>query len=107
MPELMLVVDAPVATDLEEYYAYLNREAGTAVAKKFLVAARATFEFLMRNPSAGAPKGVNNTSLQGIRQWRVKGFSAVLIFYLANDEVLRVVRVLHSARNIEAIFDDD
>ena len=92
---------------LEEYYDYLNREAGTAVAKRFLVAARATFEHLMRHPYTGAPKHFNNPSLQGIRQWRVKGFSAVLIFYLANDEVLRVVRVLHSARNIEALFDEN
>jgi toxin ParE1/3/4 len=42
--------------------------------------------------------------LNGLRFWRLPGFGNHLIFYLTNEQCIEIVRVLHGARNIDAIL---
>lgn len=44
-------------------------------------------------------------SLRGMRRSRVENFGDYLIFYRPVDRGIEVVRVIHGARDIEALFE--
>lgn len=52
-------------------------------------------------PEIGAPRQFKNPVLGGLRSWAVKGFEDILIFYVVQPDVLRVVRVLHGKRDLK------
>jgi toxin ParE1/3/4 len=74
-------------------------------AERFLDAARAAFSFLARMPGAGASRKYLNPTLKDLRMWPIKGFEKYLVFYRTIPGGLEIIRVLHAARDIEAIFD--
>ena len=37
--------------------------------------------------------------------WSVGGFEAVRVYYVVEDEVLRVIRILHGKRNVRRILE--
>jgi hypothetical protein len=37
--------------------------------------------------------------------WKVKGYENYLVFYAVSKDTIEVIRVLHSSRNIEELFD--
>ena len=76
-------------------------------AERFLVAAEETFQLLGRMPGIGKLCRFSNPQLSAIRQYPVKGFKNYLIFYRATDSEVEVLRVLHGARDLEAILDED
>ena len=82
---------------------YLLEEAFDA-ADQFIDAVDESIESLCRMPEMGAPKQFNNTILAGLRSWAVKGFEDMRIYYVVQDDVLRVVRVLHGKRDIHKIL---
>jgi toxin ParE1/3/4 len=43
--------------------------------------------------------------MAGVRLWRVRGFNSYLIVYRPTDTGIEVIRVLHAARDIEAILE--
>jgi len=55
----------------------------------------------------GKTREVRNPRLSGLRQWRVKGFESYLIFYRPIPEGIEVLRVLHGARDIDRILDEE
>jgi plasmid stabilization system protein ParE len=46
-------------------------------------------------------------SVSGLRSWPVKGFEAIRIFYVEGPGRVRVVRVLHSNRNVRRILEQE
>ena len=76
-------------------------------AERFLVTAEETFQLLGRMPGIGKLCRFSNPQLSGIRQYPIKGFKNYLIFYRATDSEVEVLRVLHGARDLEAILDED
>jgi toxin ParE1/3/4 len=57
-----------------------------------------------QTPKLGIPCRFDAPRIQDLRWWRVKRFDKHLIFYRPADQGIEVVRILHSARNLEAIF---
>jgi toxin ParE1/3/4 len=92
--------------DLAVNYAYIG-DRNLEVAHRFRVNAEATFAALARNPGMGAPYEVSNPRLAELRCFRVNRFKNYLIFYLPIDNGIEVIRVLHAARNIQAVFEED
>ena len=80
-----------------------NRQA----AIRFLNAAEATFKQLAKSPELGSLGEFQSPVLQGVRRWRVNRFTNYLIFYRQRPEGIEVIRVLHGARDIDAIFGDE
>ncbi|HMP83078.1 MAG TPA: type II toxin-antitoxin system RelE/ParE family toxin [Verrucomicrobiota bacterium] len=68
-------------------------------AKRFLIAAHDTFEFLARNPEIGRRRA--DLGFAEVRSWRVKGFRSHLIFYRKLPDCVQIWRVLHGARDLE------
>lgn len=79
-------------------------ETDRAVAERFLVAAHGAFEFLAQVPGDGAPREVRNPRLVGLRASPIRGFRNYLVFYRQTRTGIRIIRVLHEARNIDAIL---
>ncbi len=95
-----------VRVDLAGCFAYVG-DRNLDAARRFLLAAEATFQALARMPRIGAPYEVANPRLKGLRCARVRRFRNYLIFYLPIDGGIDVIRVLHAARDIGAIMEEE
>jgi len=58
-------------------------------------------------PLMGSAREYRNSEFSGIRMWRVKGFRQYLIFYRPIQDGIEIVRVIHSSRDIAALFGED
>lgn len=98
---------APLARiDLIACYAYIG-ERNPDAAHRFRLAAEDTFKVLALSPNIGEPYEVSNPRLQGLRCARVKRFRNYVIFYRPIASGIDVIRVLHAARNIRNILEED
>jgi toxin ParE1/3/4 len=93
--------------DLAEQYAWLAEQAGLETAEAFFRSFRESCQTLQTMPAMGKLRYTENPRLFGLRQWRIKSFEKYLIFYLSMEEMLMIVRILHSSRDIDGILEDD
>ncbi len=89
------------------YFAWLEAEAGTDTAERFMAAADHTFAKIASSPQIGPAIESHDARLLGVRKWRVDGFDNMLVFYSARQKSVLILRVLHSAQDWWAIFDLD
>jgi toxin ParE1/3/4 len=90
--------------DLAEHIDYIAQNSPQA-ARRFLFAAQQTFEQLSRMPGMGTRCEFRNPAAAGLRFWRVEGFRNHFVIYRPLESGIEVVRVLHAARDWEAIFE--
>lgn len=91
--------------DADEHFLYIakrNREA----AVRFFQALDASLERLAAMPELGQRQEFGRRELADLRVWQVQGFENCLIFYRPVERGIEVLRVLHAARDMAAIFDD-
>jgi toxin ParE1/3/4 len=91
--------------DLNEQAKFIQRDSPDA-AIRFLRAAEEAFDRLAAMPELGERQEFGRERLAGLRAWQVRGFENYLIFYRPIQRGIEIVRVLHAARDIAAIFDD-
>ena len=103
----MLVVHKTIRAveDLINCAEYIGRDSPRAAAR-FLKAAESTFELLARNPEIGITGELLAPKLIDLRRWRVKSFTKYLVFYRIAAGRIEIVRVVHGARDLEAMFSD-
>jgi toxin ParE1/3/4 len=70
------------------------------VAVRFVEAFKSSVELLSRMPEIGRARP--DLGAPETRSWRVKGFRKYLIFYEAFPDRVRLLRVLHGARDLQA-----
>ena len=93
--------------DVDEAADYYADHADLELGLRFLGAVQEAYNFICENPEAG-PHGHNlNRQLQGLRRWPVPGFENYLVFYRLVDDWVEIVRALHGARDIEALFEPE
>jgi toxin ParE1/3/4 len=102
-----IVVEQAAEADLFAAVAYYRREGSPATARRFVTAAEETFARLAQTPDIGRRYQTDHPQLQHLHIWRVRDFEPYLIFYHATDDTLFIVRVLHGARNIEHILEEN
>lgn len=95
-----------VIRDLIELATYIAED-NLDASDRFLAAAEATFNQLAKMPQIGKLYRFSNPTLAGIRQQAIKVFKKYLVFYRPTDLGIEVLRVIHSARDLEAILEDD
>ena len=76
-------------------------------AERFIDAVEEAFKLLASRPGIGSLRRFRNKTLEGIRMWPVKGFEKHLIFYRPRVKSIEIIRVLHGARDIDQIFEQD
>ncbi len=62
---------------------------------------------LVNHPRSGTLYDSGITRLDGLRRFPVSGFDKYLIFYLARDNGIDVIRVLPGARDIDSLFAEE
>ncbi len=93
--------------DINEETVYLADEAGAEIGIRFFDSAHATLRSLLEMPGMGKKIESADPKIPNIRQWPVSGFEKYLIFYQPSVDGIDVVRVLHGARDIRRIFEDE
>jgi toxin ParE1/3/4 len=81
--------------------------AGTHVLERFhrrLARSLSIYESL---PLAAQEYQPPNPQLPGLRFFHLRWFKSYAVFYQPTDDGIRVVRVLHTSRNVAAIFAPD
>jgi len=98
------IVRLKAARDLDQIAAYLATEGSDEVGRRFLTAVHDTFRLLAANPNLGWRPQVGRAKLKGVRSFRIGDFEKVLVFYRQLPKEIEILRVLHGARNIDAMF---
>lgn len=81
-------------------------QAGPEVASRFLAAVPETLSTLLTMPRMAPLVDSSDPRVSQIRRWPVRGFDHWLIYYRVTRTSLRVVRILHSARNRDELLRD-
>ena len=90
--------------DLADILAYLRNEASTQLAQQFLDAVVASVERLVEHPELGVRRSYRSPLLRNVRMFSLPKFSRYLLFYQSKDGVVYIIRLIHGARNLEALF---
>lgn len=89
--------------DIIETVNYLaDRDIGAAA--RFTRAVRTTEAMLADRPAMGSPRKFGGARLKGLRMHPVQGFKRWLIFYIERRGAIEILRVLHGARDLEALL---
>ena len=75
------------------------------IAIRFQDAVRRTVESLREHPFVGPRYGSSSPQLQNLRSWPVAGFEAIRIYYLLDEDAIRVIRILHGKRDVKRILE--
>jgi toxin ParE1/3/4 len=90
--------------DIRQQRDYLLEES-PAAAHRFVSAVNEAVEGLPAFPFSGAPQEHRGAAFEGIRAKAVPGFPAHYVFYRVTDETIEVLRILHTARDPEGLFE--
>jgi toxin ParE1/3/4 len=93
--------------DLDHEADYLVNEGGTEVGLSFLKAAEETFDLLAGQPGVGWRCRLKIQALISVRVFPVKRFERLLIFYRPAHDSIEILRILHSSRDLDALFDKE
>ena len=103
----MTIIKRPQAViDVIEQADYLSQVADPATADRFLEATETAFAELEQMPYIGSVYTTSQKNLAGLRQWHIKGFPRYIVFYLPTDIEIFIVRILHSSRDLDILFDE-
>ena len=89
--------------DLDLQADYLADEASLEIALRFLTAAHKTFSLLAAHPNMGWRPSLG-PAFHSVRAFPVADFKNILVLYRTREGVLEIVRVLHGARDLGALF---
>jgi toxin ParE1/3/4 len=93
------------AQDIDEAIAYYQREAGDAVAGRFIHALERTLNRISRTPHAGALRFAYDLDIPGLRHLGLARFPCA-VFYVATADEIDVWRVLHVRRDLAVAVTD-
>lgn len=77
------------------------------IAIRFREAARRTIHSLRQHPLVGPRCFSSNPQLQNFRSWPVTGFEAIRIYYLLDEDVVHIIRILHGKRDVRRILEHE
>ena len=90
--------------DIRAIVAYIATDNPDA-AERFVPALEQTYAQLEALPGMGSVRHFGRKDLQGVRMIPVTGFEHYLLFYTAAGKSIKVIRVLHAARDFRTIFE--
>jgi toxin ParE1/3/4 len=94
---------AAARRDLLDVFVYIGRKSAPS-ARRFLIQAESTFRRLAASPSIGTRYDPDSPALADLRYFPIARFPKYLVFYRPTADGIDVVRVVHGARDLEALF---
>ena len=89
--------------DVRDIVAFIAADNPDAAAR-FVPALEETYAQLEALPGMGSVRNFARTDLQGVRIIPVTGFEHYLLFYTALGTPVKVLRILHAARDFPTLF---
>lgn len=86
--------------DVRDQLSYLS-EFDVELVVKLTDALEGTLDHLSEFPESGKLRFYYHPRLKNIRQWPIKGFKKLLLFYQINSAAIAIIRVLHTSRDID------
>lgn len=83
---------------------FIAEQSGLDRSDKFLQAVKNSYRQLADMPGIGSLWDYGQPELKGMRRWHVTGFAKYLIFYSVSESEMKVLRVMHGARDIKTAF---
>ena len=93
--------------DLLQHYVYIGGNNLDAAERFLRAAVEEALDDLSNMPGMGRVREFRRPGLTGVRSWPVKGCENYLVFYRKIPDGIEVLRVLHGARDIDRIFDEE
>lgn len=91
-------------SDIDELAAYIARDS-LERALRFYGAVAATYKMVLEAPRRWPPYGLTHPRLSELRKRSVLGFPNHLVFYRIDADMVEMIRVLHGARDLPAVFE--
>lgn len=104
-----LIISEAAALSIVEQADYYEQAAELALAQRWEAAVDQAVHSLLTQPERGALCRFRSPALLGLRWILISGFPKHMVFYryLYEEQAILVVQVLHGARNLEIILDED
>lgn len=103
--KLRLFRERLAESDLLDQVDYIG-DNNPSAALRFIDAVESAFDRLSKMPEIGSVREFASSRLDGIRMWPLPDFPKYLIFYQVTEDSIRILRILHSARDIPTLFDE-
>ena len=100
---LKLHIRPRAAKDVDEIIDYFVLK-NTQTAQDFVSDLERCFTLLAENPQIGVQREYRSKALAGMHMFPLKNYSSCLVFYMADDRTIDIVRILHGRRDIERLF---
>lgn len=91
-------------SDIQEQADWYEQCSDYALSRRWENEITAALIRIEKNPRSCAKCGFSADELQGIRRMPIAGFPRHLIFYRAEKEKIKVLRVVHGARDLESLL---
>ena len=105
---MTILLSQSAAADVAAQFRYYETDEGLPeVAARFREAVYVSLAFLRDTPKAGALVPFRGRRFRNLRAWHVRGFKAFRIYYILETDLIRVLRILHSARNVRHILEEE
>ncbi len=92
--------------ELEEIADFLA-DRNEAAALRFGAAVEDSLRRIAETPGIGHPWTAGDTLLRGVRTWPLSGYESILIFYRPSPRGIEVMRIVHGARSLPAILEEE
>ena len=102
-----ILVRPVAARDLDQYTVYIAENSSVRAALRFHAAVRQTLRMIAKQPAMGVVRPLRNPFLAGVRMCVVKGFPSHLVFYRMAPNAVEILRIVHGARDLEALIVTD
>jgi toxin ParE1/3/4 len=91
-------------SDIQEQADWYEQHSDHTLATRWEDEVTAALVHIEKNPRSGAKCGFTADELRGVRRMPIVGFPRHLIFYHAEEEEIRILRVVHGARDLESLL---
>jgi plasmid stabilization system protein ParE len=91
-------------SDIQEQVGWYEQRSDHTLAKRWENGVTVALTRIERNPRSGAKCAFRPDELQGIRRMSIAGFPRHLIFYRAEKNEIRILRIIHGARDLESLL---
>jgi toxin ParE1/3/4 len=104
-----LRISEAAALSIVEQADYYQQAADLALAQRWESAVDQAVNSLLSLPDRGAPCRFRSPALAGLRWIFIPGFPKHMVFYryLPEEQAVLIVQVLHGARDLETILDEE
>ena len=104
-----LRISEAAARSIVEQADYYEQNANLSLAQRWEGAVDQAVNSLLSLPERGAPCCFRSPALAGLRWIFIPGFPKHMVFYryLPQEQAILIIQVLHGARNLEILLDEE